>query len=359
LKATLVAAASAVSLAVVAILLYPRPDPPLARLEEARSAIGQASEAKALRFAPTTYRAAQTSLNDGWVEMGRQNGRLVFLRNYHRADSLLGLAVQMARQAVVEAGERIGYLNSTTQGEQGELEAEISAWREALNSSLVRLKAGGYLSTARLALETSRLLMEQDEYEDALIALARGRQSLRQLSDMLADYANDEAQEIDQWRKWVEETLAESRSRGTYALIVDKSAHKTHLVRGGKLTHSYQCELGYNSAHNKLFSGDGATPEGKYKVTSVKARGSKYYKALLINYPNDFDKRRFRENKTKGIISAHARIGGLIEIHGEGGKGEDWTEGCVALTNGDMDHLMRYVTVGTPVTIVRRSDRWP
>jgi hypothetical protein len=346
-------------LAVVAILLNPRPDPPLARLEEARSAIGQAAEAKALRFAPATYRAAQTSLNDGWVEMGRQNGRLVLLRDYHRADSLLELAVQMAQQAATQSGERIGYLNSTAQGEQDELEAEISAWREALNGSLVRLKAEGYLSSAWLSVETARLLMDQDEYEDALTALAKGRQSLGQLSDMLADYANDEAQEIDQWRRWVEETLAESRSRGTYAVIVDKSAHKIHLLRGGKLTRTYECELGYNSAHNKLFAGDGATPEGKYKVTLTRARGSKYHKALLINYPNDFDKRRFRENKTKGIISDHARIGGLIEIHGEGGKGEDWTEGCVALTNGDMDHLMRHVTVGTPVTIVRRSDRWP
>jgi hypothetical protein len=355
----LLSAAGGVSLAAVAILLYPRPDPPLERLEEARSAIGQATEAKALRFAPATYRAAQRSLNEGWVEMGRQNGRLVFLRNYERADSLLELAVQMAHQAAAESGERMGYLNSAAQGEQDELEAEISAWREALNGSLVKLKAEGYLSSAWLSLETSRLLAEQDEYEDALSALGKGRESLKQLSDMLADYANDEAQEIDQWRRWVEETLAESRSRGTYALIVDKSAHKAHLLRGGKLTHTYECELGYNSAHNKLFAGDGATPEGKYKVTSVKARGSKYYKALLINYPNEFDKRRFRENKTKGIISAYARIGGLIEIHGEGGKGEDWTEGCVALTNGDMDHLMRYVTVGTPVTIVRRSDRWP
>ncbi|KPJ65286.1 MAG: hypothetical protein AMJ89_05265 [candidate division Zixibacteria bacterium SM23_73] len=161
------------------------------------------------------------------------------------------------------------------------------------------------------------------------------------------------------WRRWVQETLAESRIKGTYAIIVDKSMRKTYLVHAGKLMHAYNCELGYNSAHNKLFAGDGATPEGKYQVSAVKSHGSKYYKALLINYPNQMDKKRFEENKRKGIISPNAHIGGFIEIHGEGGKNKDWTDGCVALTNSEMDHIMQYATVGTPVTIIRRSDLWP
>jgi murein L,D-transpeptidase YafK len=176
---------------------------------------------------------------------------------------------------------------------------------------------------------------------------------------MLAEYSDDEAQRMDLWRGWVEQTLAESRKQGTYALIVDKSAHKTYLAKSGRLVHTYDCELGYNSAHNKMFAGDGATPEGKYRVTQVKPRGSKYYKALLLSYPNQSDQKRFGENKKKGIISAQAHIGGFIEIHGEGGKNQDWTEGCVALTNRDMDHLMQYVRAGTRVTIVRRSDQWP
>jgi L,D-peptidoglycan transpeptidase YkuD (ErfK/YbiS/YcfS/YnhG family) len=45
-------------------------------------------------------------------------------------------------------------------------------------------------------------------------------------------------------------------------------------------------------------------------------------------------------------------IGGLIEIHGNGGKGIDWTEGCIALTDSEMDSVFKIVKVGTPVTIV-------
>jgi murein L,D-transpeptidase YafK len=152
--------------------------------------------------------------------------------------------------------------------------------------------------------------------------------------------------------------VSDSRENNTYAIVVDKSIHRTYLVKSGQLIRTYKCELGYNAAHQKLFSGDGATPEGQYKITKIKNK-SKYHKAVLLNFPNTLDVRRFRENKAKGIVSRYARVGALIEIHGEGGKKEDWTDGCVALTNNDMDHLMQYVSLGTPVTIVRKSDRWP
>jgi murein L,D-transpeptidase YafK len=139
---------------------------------------------------------------------------------------------------------------------------------------------------------------------------------------------------------------------------VDKSAHKAYLVKGGTVLKTYRCDLGWNSAEQKYFQGDGATPEGKYQITAVKHR-SKYHKALLINYPNESDKKRFAENKRKGVISRYARIGALIEIHGGGGRDQDWTDGCIALTDRDMDNLLAYVSVGTAVTIVRRSDTWP
>jgi hypothetical protein len=355
----MLAVGSVIVLAMIGMLIFSRPDPPVVSLEETKSAIDRAAQAGALRYARETYQTAQTLLKEGWLEMSRQDGRLAPFRTYRLADSLLSLACKTAQEAVAESKVHREYLDSLSRGERDELEYEIGAWREALNGSLTKLKAQAYLSSADLSLETGRLFIDQGEYQDALSSLAKGREFLGRLSDMLARYSNDEAQKLDLWRSWVQETLAESQKKGAYAVIVDKSAHKTYLVRTGKLMHTYDCDLGYNSAHNKFFSGDGATPEGKYKVVSVKSRGSKYYKALLLDYPNQSDKRRFQQNKEKGIISPYAHIGGLIEIHGDGGKGQDWTEGCVALSNADMDHLMRHVSKGTPVTIVRRSDRWP
>ena len=72
----------------------------------------------------------------------------------------------------------------------------------------------------------------------------------------------------------------------------------------------------------------------------------------MINYPNDEDRKNFLEARQKGWIPRRSRLGGLIEIHGEGGRKEDWTLGCVALRNPDMDRLFEQVQVGTPVTIV-------
>jgi hypothetical protein len=116
---------------------------------------------------------------------------------------------------------------------------------------------------------------------------------------------------------------------------------------------TYAADLGTNWVGDKLQSGDKATPEGSYKVIEKKGRGeSRYHKALLINYPNEDDRSRFRALQRTGRVSRSARIGGLIEIHGEGGRGYDWTLGCVALTNRDIDALYSKVSVGTPVVIV-------
>lgn len=77
---------------------------------------------------------------------------------------------------------------------------------------------------------------------------------------------------------------------------------------------------------------------------------SRYYKALLINYPNDDDRRQFTAAKKKGLIPKYAGIGGLIEIHGGGKSG--MTYGCIGMENDQMDELFSIVDVGTPVTIV-------
>jgi murein L,D-transpeptidase YafK len=79
---------------------------------------------------------------------------------------------------------------------------------------------------------------------------------------------------------------------------------------------------------------------------------SVYHRALLLDYPNAEDKKRFAAAKKRGEIPRASAIGGLIEIHGDGGRGQNWTDGCVALRNADMDDLFARVRLGTRVTIV-------
>jgi murein L,D-transpeptidase YafK len=121
----------------------------------------------------------------------------------------------------------------------------------------------------------------------------------------------------------------------------------------GKPARWFEVELGYNGLERKLKSGDGATPEGLYRVVRRKGRGeTRYYKALLLDYPNAEDRQRFRVAKANGEVHRSTSIGSLIEVHGDGGRGTNWTDGCVAVTNEEMDYLFEKLPVGSPVVIV-------
>ena len=161
------------------------------------------------------------------------------------------------------------------------------------------------------------------------------------------------------WELWIRETIALSRRTGDYVILVDKLKHKCHLYRSGRRVRTYDIDLG-GPIGDKQRAGDRATPEGMYRVIQKRSRGQTiYYKALLINYPNEEDRAQFAMAKRNGWVPRRAHIGGLIEIHGEGGRNEDWTLGCMALHNRDMDELFRLVNVGTPVTIVGTIGRAP
>jgi murein L,D-transpeptidase YafK len=163
---------------------------------------------------------------------------------------------------------------------------------------------------------------------------------------------------VTRWHKWIDDTVAWSRRQKAPAIVVIKDERRVDLYGAGRLVRSYEADLGPNIAIDKTRAGDKSTPEGRYKITQKKGAGaSRYHKALLLDYPNEEDLQHFRELKKKGLISSSAGPGSLIEIHGGGGRGGDWTLGCVALTNHDIDDLFARVGVGTPVTIVGGNGR--
>jgi L,D-transpeptidase catalytic domain len=163
---------------------------------------------------------------------------------------------------------------------------------------------------------------------------------------------------LRQWRRWAEATIEESRQTGETVILVDKLRRRVSLYRDGRQIAHFPAELGANGLRRKEHSGDRATPEGVYRIVQVKqAPATKFFKALLLNYPNDEDRMRFALGQRRGAISYGARIGNLIEIHGSGGEGRDWTDGCIALTDEDMNRLFAHVHVGTPVTIVGTYER--
>lgn len=155
------------------------------------------------------------------------------------------------------------------------------------------------------------------------------------------------------WQEWVDEAFAESLRSGKPVVIVDKLGRRSLLVTAGKVVDRYAVEMGGNALADKLYEGDEATPEGLYKVTEKRGRGqTSFYRALMLDYPTEEDRREHAEARREGLVPRGRGPGGLIEIHGMGGRGFDWTLGCVAITNDEMDRLFAAVSVGTKVVIV-------
>ena len=134
-------------------------------------------------------------------------------------------------------------------------------------------------------------------------------------------------------------------------LIVLKSERKLLAYSNGKLIKTYTIALGRSPEGDKEYEGDKKTPEGTYTINDKNSR-SAYHKNLGISYPNADD---IRHAKSLGESP-----GGAIKIHGlRNGTGIiskfhrwfDWTMGCVAVTDKEMDELYDAVPVGTPIEI--------
>jgi murein L,D-transpeptidase YafK len=218
------------------------------------------------------------------------------------------------------------------------------------------------LATARAVLDEARAYQRAG---DLVTALSRARDATS-LAGQAADRAAERAARYAdaatraRWQHWKDDTIAWSRRERRPAIVVVKDVHVMTLFVRGEPVKSYHVELGFNWIADKRLEGDGATPEGRYRIVArLDHAGADLYKALLIDYPNADDRAEFGRARRGGDLPAWARIGGLIEIHGGGGRQRDWTNGCVALTNREVDDLLGRVGVGTPVTIVGSDSYGP
>lgn len=135
-------------------------------------------------------------------------------------------------------------------------------------------------------------------------------------------------------------------------VFVDKSERRLQLLSGDKVIKSYHIALGGNPIGHKQQEGDQRTPTGSYTL-DYKNEKSGYHRSMHVSYPNATDK---ANAKSRGVSP-----GGAIMIHGQkNGFGalamlnqqRDWTAGCIAVTNDEMDEIMAAVSVGTPIEII-------
>ena len=134
-------------------------------------------------------------------------------------------------------------------------------------------------------------------------------------------------------------------------ILVVKSQHSMTLLANGKVLKTYKVALGRGDGKGKQREGDHETPEGHYIIDNRNAH-SHFHRALHISYPNLDDR--------KSAQTAGVSPGGQIMIHGiQNGLGWigslhheiDWTDGCIAVTNAEIEEVWNLVPLGTPIEI--------
>src|ERR1700688_1613327 len=145
--------------------------------------------------------------------------------------------------------------------------------------------------------------------------------------------------------------LAEKQGNGVDRVVVHKGERKLVLLSRGKELRSYRIALGGEPNGPKLRQGDHRTPEGSYVLDSRNAN-SHFYKAFHISYPDSKDIAAARKLGVSpggdimlhGLPKEYAFVGKAHTLH-------DWTDGCIAVSNEEIDEIWKLVRVGTPIEI--------
>ena len=145
---------------------------------------------------------------------------------------------------------------------------------------------------------------------------------------------------------------AQGRAASVGTVLVEKAERRLQLLDAdGAVLKSYTISLGGDPLGHKQREGDGRTPEGRYTIDWRNPQ-SAYHLSLHVSYPDEADKRRAAERGEDP--------GGMIMIHGmRNGLGwlgflhqyADWTDGCIAVTNEEIEEIWRLVPDGTPIEI--------
>jgi murein L,D-transpeptidase YafK len=130
-------------------------------------------------------------------------------------------------------------------------------------------------------------------------------------------------------------------------ILIQKGERRMYLLNGTTALRSYRVGLGTNPVGKKQFEGDGKTPEGIYYIDRRNPNSS-YHLSLGISYPNAEDR--------AAAAALGKDPGGDIFIHGRArknrGRGKDWTAGCIAVTDREMEEIYAMVREGTPIVIL-------
>lgn len=336
----------------VSVIIVSQRQLPTDDLRIAREALSEAKEAEANIYAEKLYKESVQMYDSAMRNWSRENNRFILFRDYTKTIAFAKKSKKTADDGKEESIEKASNLSKNVEAAFVNLGNKIELYNKLFkNLPLAKSvfdahnKSKMFLSESKIAYQTGKLKEAEILFKKADIYINHANTAA---SKMLRDYFND----YPKWRNWANSAISESKGGGK-VILVDKVAHILYVYQAGKAIRSYEVEFGPNWMAHKERSGDKATPEGNYHITAKKEGArTTYHKAMLLDYPNADDRAQFALKKRQGILSRSTGIGNLIEIHGNGGRGFDWTSGCVGMRDRDIDDLFRLVSSGTRVTIV-------
>ncbi|MGD9310653.1 MAG: L,D-transpeptidase family protein, partial [Desulfosarcina sp.] len=191
--------------------------------------------------------------------------------------------------------------------------------------------------------------------KDNIIATQRAeleaiRQKLESNAEALRSKTN-ETVELQETIAALEETVFLLRTEPADKVLIEKQARRLTLLSKGEVIKTYKIALGGNPIGPKERMGDNKTPEGTY-IIDARNDNSDYHLSLHISYPNEKDKLRARELGVSpgGDIMIHGIKNSFSQI-GASHAERDWTQGCIAVTNQEMEEIYQLVPNGTVVEI--------
>jgi flagellar motility protein MotE (MotC chaperone) len=336
-----------------ATIRYKTNRPPVDGINFAREMLAETEMINSASFANKSYKLAKAYYDSAMSAWSLENQKFILFRNYEHILDYANKSSNFSRSTLAESKKNISNIEESLKNKEKELNDKIEAFTLLFGNFPLTKEERERFIKCKMDWKEGSLALKNGNYDSCAARFDFVEQEIEALTSTYQKILETYLENYDRWSVQVGESINNSRKNGSYCVIIDKIARKCFLYYKGELFKSFGVELGSNWIGDKNQQGDKSTPEGTYKILEKKANGrTKYYKALLLDYPNNEDKNRFQVNKRNGLLGLNPKIGSHIEIHGDGGKGGDWTDGCVALENSNMDILYKYCEVGTTVTIV-------
>lgn len=332
-------------------------EPPVAEMENNRKALSEAEKMSAEIYCHSLYSEAKAKYNLAMTLWKRENERFILLRRFDSVRMLTLQSMEMARGAEKKAKEVQGNMRTEVQEEIAGLRQEMKDFEKVFMALPLGQRIVSQHSRGKLLLNEAEIAFEKGDYNAGRVKSKEAAGLIRASYQSGKQLLNDYYKNLPRWQEELKKAIEYSERNKDYVIVVHKIPALCEIYYRGKKKYSFPAEFGKNWIGDKCREGDYATPEGEYRVIKrLQGSMTRYYKALLLDYPNAADRVRIDKMKKNGSLPKNARPGSLIEIHGDGGRGANWTNGCVALANEDMSVVYRYADKGTLVVIIGAAE---